>query len=416
MNLYLFIAKKFACKGRERGRLGRISNVIATISVAISVAVVIVAIAVANGFRYKIRESATGFMGDITLSAPGADITDYLYPVQVPSYIDTLKNLKEVESVSGVAYRSGIIKSGEQIHGALFKGVDSLYNRKFYEEHLVGGQLPDYGADTASNAILLSSSMANLLGYSIGDKLFAYFVGEQVTFRIFTVCGIYNAPLEEMNNKIIVADIDLICSVNGWEENRLSGYEIVLKKRYGSDNAAAAAEIERVIMEQTPSDDSFALLPSTVEERFYILYDWLRLLDINVVILLLLMTAVAGFNMVSGALIMLFERIPQIGLFKALGMRNKNIAKIFLYRSSFILLKGLVAGNLIALLFCYLEWKYRFIPLDAGNYFVNHVPIYIEWRQVIVADIAAFLLIMAILLVPCRIISRISPARTLVVR
>lgn len=416
MNLYLFIAKKIAYKSRDRGGLSKISNIIATISVAISVAVVIVAIAVANGFRHQIRESAAGFMGDITLSAPGADITDYLYPADVPPYIDTLRSLKEIESVSGVAYRSGILKNRGQIQGVIFKGVDSLYNKKFYEEHLTGGKLPEYGADSASNAILLSSSIANILGYSVGDKLFAYFVGEQVTFRIFTVCGIYDTPLEEVDDKIIVADIALIRSVNGWGEDKLSGYEIALKKRYCSNSAAVADEIERVIMEQTPSDDSFALLPSTVEERFYVLYDWLRLLDINVVILLLLMTVVAGFNMVSGVLIMLFERISQIGLFKALGMRDRNIAKVFLYRASFILIRGLVAGNLIALLFCYLEWRYRFIPLDAGNYFVNHVPIYIEWQQAVVADIAAFLLIMVILLVPCRVISRISPARTLVVR
>ena len=416
MNLYLFIAKKIAYKSAEKGKLSKISNLIATLSVAISIAVIIVAIAVANGFRYQIRDKASGFSGDITLSAPGVDILDYLYPVEAPVYLSELNSLKEVESVGGVAYRSGILKSEDLIQGAIFKGVDSLYNKKFYGEHLLCGILPDFSADTLSSDILISKSMADALDYGLNDKIFAYFVGGEVTFRIFNICGIYDAILEEFDNKIIIADISMIRSVNGWDENMLSGYEIVLKKKYKSKTADAAIAVENVIMENTPSDDSFALLPSTVEERFYILYDWLRLLDINVLILLALMMAVAGFNMVSGLLIILFERIPHIGLLKALGMRNRNISKIFLYRSSFIVLKGFLIGNLLSLAFCLLEWKYRFIPLDAENYFVNHVPVHLEWQTVILVNLLAFLAIMAILMIPCHIISKVSPSRTLVVK
>lgn len=96
--------------------------------------------------------------------------------------------------------------------------------------------------------------------------------------------------------------------------------------------------------------------------------------------------------------------------------KSGNIAKIFLYRASFTVLKGFLAGNIIALAFCFLEWKFKFIPLDSENYFVNHVPVCLEWETVVVVNLAAFAAIMVILLVPCHLISRISPAKTLVVK
>lgn len=416
MNLYLFIAKKFTYKSAPKGQLSRISNVIATVSVAISVAVIMVAIAVANGFRVQIRETASGFGGDITLSAPGTDVVNHLYPVKTPDYIAELERMPQIESVGGVVYRSGILKSAEHIQGALFKGVDSCYNRAFFAEHLICGSLPDYSADTLSSDILISETLSDALGYGLNDKVFAYFVGEEVTFRIFNVCGIYNAVLEELDSKLIIADMEMIRNVNGWGKDMLSGYEIILKRKYKNETALTAFQIENLILDSTPEEEPYTLLPSTVEERFYVLYDWLRLLDVNVLILLALMIAVAGFNMVSGLLIILFERISQIGLLKAVGMKNSNIAKIFLYRASFTVLKGFLAGNLIALAFCFLEWKFEFIPLDAENYFVSHVPVSLEWETVVVVNLAAFAAIMVILLVPCHLISRISPAKTLVVK
>lgn len=416
MNLYLFIARKFTYKSASRGQLSRISNIIATVSVAISVAVIMVAIAVANGFRAQIREKASGFSGDITLSAPGTDVVNHLYPVKVPAYIEELRRMPQVESVGGVAYRSGILKSTGHIQGVVFKGVDSCYNRNFFAAHLICGSLPDYSADTLSSDILISKTLSDALGYGLDDKVFAYFVGEDVTFRIFNVCGIYDAILEELDSKLIIADIGLIRDVNGWDGDMLSGYEIILQRKYRNETSGTALDVENLILESTPEDEPYTLLPSTVEERFYVLYDWLRLLDVNVLILLALMIAVAGFNMVSGLLIILFERISQIGLLKAVGMKNSNIAKIFLYRASFTVLKGFLAGNIIALAFCFLEWKFKFIPLDAENYFVNHVPVCLEWETVVVVNLAAFAAIMVILLVPCHLISRISPAKTLVVK
>ena len=174
-------------------------------------------------------------------------------------------------------------------------------------------------------------------------------------------------------------------------------------------------EIEQILYEQTmDSDDS--VVATTLEDRFYILFDWLHLLDMNVLIILVLMIAVAGFNMISGLLIILFERISQIGLFKALGMRDADISKIFLYRAAYIVFKGLLFGNAFALIICWIQSKYMLMKLDPANYFVSYVPIDITPSTVLLINVVAFVLIMLILVIPCHLISRVSPSKTLIVK
>lgn len=420
MNLNILIAQRIGKKAAAKGKLSRISNIIASVSVALSIVIIIVAIAVAGGFRNEIREKASGFSGDITLQAPGVDITNHHYPILPLSFIGKIDSLEGVKSVVPVSYRAGLLKSDNQIQGVLFKGVDSSYDLGFFESCLVEGSLPDYTIKKdstgytlpPSNNILISERLSNLLGYRNGDKVLAYFVDEDVTLRRFTVCGIYNAQLDELDKALIIADSRHISHLNGWKNGELSGYEIFLEKRYRNMAEKYSEKIDGTIYRYSSDEDS-SVIPQALSERYWILFDWLHLLDINVVIILALMIAVAGFNMVSGLLIILFERISQIGLLKAIGMRERDIIRIFLYRAASIVLAGLIPGTIIAMLFCYIENRYRLIPLNPANYFVDHVPAKIDLLTVISIDIAAFAVVMLIMLIPCRMISRISPATTL---
>ncbi len=427
MNFNLFIAGRIGKKSASNGRLSRISNTIATVSVAISFMVMIVAIAIANGFREEIRGKASGFSGDITLTAPGVSIENHLYPTTRPSYIGKLDSLEFIKSVNAVSYRSGLLKNGNEIQGIVVKGIDGRYDMEFFRNHLIEGEIPQFtlhipseetgSANSAapSNEIIISKRLANMLNYKVGDKAQAYFIGDDVRIRLFTIAGIFDARLEEIDKSLIIADAGHISKLNGWKDGEVSGYEVLLKKSYRDNTAKVAAKLEEFLYNNTADNDP-SLVPTTLQERYYILFDWLHLLDTNVYIILALMIAVAGFNMVSGLLIILFERISHIGLLKSLGMRNKDIASIFLYRASFIVLKGMAAGNLAAILFCLLESQYRFIKLNPTNYFVSFVPIEITPSTIIAIDIAAFITVMLILTIPCHIIGKISPSKTLAVK
>lgn len=412
MNLNLFLANKIGSKADSTGRLSRTGTTISVVSVALSIAVIIIAVAVSNGFRSEIGNKARGFAGDVVLAEPGLDIVSESGPVTAElSYREKLEELPFVDRVSTVAYKQGILKTGEEIGGVLLKGVDSTYNMKFYEESLREGKLPQFTGKSISNEIIMSGRLADMLQYKVGDKVTAYFVGEQVRVRSFTITGIFDAQLEQLDKYLAIGDIRHISRLNGWG-NGVSGYELFLKKEAGEDEMAA---IENVIYENQTEADT-PLLPTSLQEKYYVLYDWLHLLDLNVFIILALMIAVAGFNMVSGLLIMLFERISQIGLLKSMGMTNRAVAEIFLTKSAVVVLEGMLWGNAIAVVICLVQKYFRVITLNPDNYFVSSVPIEFSPLWILGMNFIAFAAIMLIMLLPCHFISRIDPAATMRVK
>ena len=412
MNLNLFLAKKIGNKADSTGKLSKTGTAISVVSVALSIAVIIIAVAVSNGFRDEIGGKARGFMGDITLAEPGTEITGDSGPVSADlSYIEKIEELPFVNRVHGVSYRKGILKTQDEIGGVLFKGTDSTYNMEFYSRYLVAGSLPSFNGKGASNEIMISKRLADMLQYQVGDKITAYFVDDQVKVRRFTLTGIFDAQLEQLDKYLAVADHRQIARLNGWEDE-FSGYEIYLDTDATVEHADT---IEDIIYSYTTEDDT-PVVPTSLQKKYYMLYDWLHLLDMNVLVILALMIAVAGFNMVSGLLIMLFERIAQIGLLKSLGMTNKAISKIFLTKSALVVLQGMIWGNGIAIALCLVQKHFNIMTLDPANYFVSSVPVDFNLPWIAAMNAIAFVSIMLIMMLPCHFISRIDPAATMRVK
>ena len=401
MNLNLYIAKKIKTSS---------SNTIACASVAISILVMFMAMVISDGFKREIKETSVGFSGEVFLLSPGQDITNQLYPISGrPSYIDKIHSLKGIESVNDVAYTSGMLKSDESVQGIMFKGVDSTYFLDFFEKYLVEGTLPDFSGKSASNQILISERLASLMNYKCGDKITAYFVGESVRVRRFTISGLYNVRLDEMDKTLAIVDIRQTRRLNGWESDQVSNIEIKLAAGANADKICR--EIEEIILDRPWDDDS--VIASQIRYIYPHIFDWLDLLNMNVLIILILMIVVAGFNMISGLLIILFEKTSMIGLLKALGMKTRDICRVFIYRGSFIVIKGMVIGNVIAIILSILQGVFHIIPLDPANYFVDHVPVYVNVPKIVILNVASFALMILIMIIPSFFIARVQPERTI---
>lgn len=414
MNLNLFLAKRIGSKTDATGKLSRMGSRISIISVAVSITVIIVACAVAGGFRKEILDKARGYSSDIVLAAPGEEIIACTKPVKHPlSYLKELEGLEFVGSIKGVAYTQGILKEDDEIGGIILKGVDSTYNMDFYARHLVEGKLPSFGGKRASNEIMVSSTLANAMQYKVGDKATAYFAGEQARVRRYDIVGIFDAQLQDFDKYLAIADIRQVTRLNGWKDE-VSGYEIMMAGN-GNPSEKEMAAIDELIYKHTTEEDS-PVAPTTLAQKYYIFYDWLTLLDLNVLIILALMMAVAGFNMVSALLIMLFERISQIGLLKAMGMSNSGVAKVFLTKAALTVAQGMLAGNTLALAICLAQQHLKIMPLDPANYFVSYVPIHLEWGTILLMNLIAFAAIMLIMLLPVIFIGKINPATTMRVK
>ncbi|MBE6224913.1 MAG: ABC transporter permease [Bacteroidales bacterium] len=414
MNLNLFLAKRIGSKADATGKLGKMGSRISIFSVTVSIIVIVIASSVADGFRDEILGKARGYSSDYILAAPGEDILSTSTPVTHPlSYLKDLEELPFVGSIKGVAYTHGILKEKDEIGGIILKGVDSTYNMDFYAKHLIAGRLPSLGGKRVSNEIIISKTLADMLQYKAGDKATTYFAGEQPRVRRFDIVGIFDAQLQDFDKYLAITDIRQTTRLNGWE-GKISGYELLLEKGFEED-AENAAVIEETIYNKTSEEDT-PVAATPLKEKYYIFYDWLHLLDLNVLIILALMMAVAGFNMVSALLIMLFERISQIGLLKAMGMSNRAVSKVFLTKAAITVLQGMAIGNCIALLLCVLQQRFEIIPLDPENYFVSHVPISIEWTSVLTMNLVAFATIMLVMLLPTIFIGKINPATTMRVK
>lgn len=383
----LFIASRLRYKRR-----------IVTISIAISYIIMIVAVAVSSGFRSQVRDALSQMGGDVQLCPANQNFLDEAQPINSnPPYLEQLKQIKSVESVSPSVYRAGIMKVEENIYGVIFKGVES--------------------EDTSSLAVSIPRSLAQTANLSEGDKALTYFVGEKIKARNFKVASIYDPIVETDGTMIVYANIDDLRRLNGWGEDEASMLEINLKSQYKDEQQIEEATREIGFVAYSYSDgDRSDVFASSVSSRYPQLFDWLNLLDFNVLFVLVLMMIVAGFNMISGLLITLFENISTIGVFKAMGMTDKSISKVFLSSSAALVLKGMLIGNAVALLLCLIQGQYHILKLDPKNYFVSFVPVDLDIFTVLTVDAVSFVVIMLLLLIPCAFISKVDPADTVRVR
>ncbi|MDR3235842.1 MAG: FtsX-like permease family protein [Prevotellaceae bacterium] len=411
-NIGFYIARRITTDKTSGSKLSRLMVRIATGSVAVSVAVMLVAMAVTAGFQHEICNKAVGLTGHVILSSYDANASFEAASMEL-SYADipAILALPGVRHAQPVATKGGIIKTENDFQGAVLKGVDAAYDLQFFASCLVEGKTPKYSNKPSlplSDTVLIPLSLSQQLQLHVGSRFDMYFIQEPVRVRRFTVGGIYNAQLDDMISALVLCDINHIRRLNGWTDGQASAVEVFVDDM---GRMAAVAETINDLQNAHLSDDGVRLKVETVTDLYEFLFDWLSLLDMNVWIILVLMVLVGGFNMVSGLLILVFEKTSMIGLLKSLGMGNGGVQRVFLYRAAFITLKGMLWGNAIAIVLCALQQHFRLVALDPITYYVDSVPVLMQPLTIILVNVFGFVGITLLLALPVLVISRISPAR-----
>ena len=379
-----FISGKLYVRGRA-----------AVAAIAVSYLVMIIALAISGGFRSEIRNGLANLVGDMRISEPGRVISEQTSPITLPpAVIAELSTVTGVDSLRKVIYSTAVVKGGQNVHGVVFKGVET--------------------GDSTSLDVRIPARLASILGLKVGDRMLSYFIGERVTLRNFTVKGIYDAVSTGDDMMVVTCDINVLRRINGWDSASFSALEVILDDGFRSDESSSAvcAQITGILLVNADEDEG-ALLCSRSSVIYGRIFDWLHLIDYNVAFILVLMTIVAGLNMVIGLLILLFENIRTIGLLKSIGMRTRGIAATFLRTSARLVLKGLAIGNAAALLLCWIEYRTKVFALNPDNYFVSFLPVRPDIPQIVIIDVLSFAAIMVILLIPCTFISKVDPAQTI---
>ena len=381
------------------GRL-RFKNGVVMASIAVSYLVMIIAVSVSSGFRREIRGGLSALSGDVRLTPPNLNVLDATRPIERnAAYLPHVMEVEGVAEAVPVVYKAGMVKQGDNIHGVLFKGLPKERLRM--------------ETDSVALAVSVPKRLAEITGLSKGDRMTAYFVGDRVRLRQFNVVSVYDAIVEADDRLVVHAAIEDLQRLDGWTEDQVSAIEIILDDDHKTEESIYEASQEIGAYVNAWSSDSQAPVVATSSVSVYPqLFDWLDLIDFNVLFILLLMTIVAGFNMISGILIMLFENISTIGLLKSLGMTDRAIAKAFLSSAAVLVLKGMAIGNALAVLFCIVQGSTRLMKLDPENYFVSFVPVSLDLGAILTADVVSFVAVMLIMLLPAMFISKVDPAQT----
>ena len=374
MSTGTFIAGKLRFKGK-----------MAVWAIAISFFIIIISVSVAEGFRREILGGLSDLGGDVQISATSLNLFDAQEPIfSDEPYVREIESLAEVEGVSPVIYRYGILKGEQNIQGVLFKGEERN--------------------DTTRWGITVQGRLAKLMGLEPGDEIPAYFVGEKLQARKFRVTGICDALVDSPDRMVVNVNLRDMQNLARWNANEVSALEVKLsaRGRENTDSELLAWEIEKLS----------GMMSLSLKARYQSLFDWLGIVDANVLAILVLMIIVAAFNMISGLLILLFRSISTIGVLKSLGMTGKQLNALFLRIGARAVATGMLAGNAAALLFCFVQDKTHLLKLDSSNYFVSFVPVGVDLPSILLADAVAFAAILLLLLIPLKFISKVDPAQT----
>ncbi|MBO5932229.1 MAG: ABC transporter permease [Bacteroidaceae bacterium] len=406
-----FIAKRlYGSDGNTKGG-SRPAIVIATIGIALGLTVMIITMAVTRGFRNQIRDIVIGFTQHITVTNYQMNFGTTEQPITCDEalFLD-FSGYDEIEHVQRYIHKPSIIKTDSLFHGFMLKGIGNEYDLEFFNSHLVEGSFPEFSDSVTDNWVVLSQDIAHKMQVKTGDKIDLYFMQNSIRARRATVAGIFCTNFSEYDQVFGITDIRMLQRLNGWDSAEVTGLEIRLTDE---KHLYQGYEFTREVMNRADQRNDEAYLIETMEELNAGLFAWLDVLNVNVVAILVLMLGISGFTMISGLLIIIFERTSTIATLKALGADNKTVRNIFLHFAAQIIGKGMLIGNIIGVAIVLLQQHLHIIPLDPASYYVNSVPMELGLGWYITLNLVMFALSILMLLAPSSIISRIYPSKAL---
>lgn len=408
MNLELFIARRLL-QGKQKGAVSVPIVKIAVAGIALGICVMLLSVFIIGGFKKEITEKLAGFTAHLEITSyDNHDAYAGSSIIASDTLLDLLRGLNGIKQATPYVTKPAILKSPAEIHGVVLKGVDSLYDASFYGRHLKSGTLPRLTGERASTEILLSASVANLLEVRAGDKLTAHFVQDPPRTRQFTVQGIYDTGLREYDDLFVLCDIRQLQRLNGWASDEVSGIAVELH------DLEDLPDVETGMDLLLPLDTRNRFLRiSTLHDTAPQIFDWLSLLNMNVAVILTLIIVVAGFNMVSGLLILILDKTALIGILKALGCRDVSLKRLFLYLALGLILRGMLIGNLLAFLLAAVQALFHPVTLDPASYYMDTVPVRFDLWAALLLNIGVFVLSLLMLIVPSVLISKIRPIKAI---
>ena len=408
MNLEYFIAKRLITAKHFKSSISAPIIKIAISAIAIGMIMMIVSVATGIGLQQKIREKVSAFNGHIIISNYDNNQSEVtLVPIsKKQDFYPKFTSVPEVSHVQAIASKAGIIRTETAFEGIILKGVGADYQWNNIKEFIILGRLPDYSRGI-NQEVLISQFLANRLNLKVGDNFNTFFIKENQNqppnIRRFKITGIFNSGFQEFDATYIIGDIRHIQRINKWRPDQVGAFEVIVND---FDKIKTVGE---EVYQQTAS----TLDTKTIIEKYSYIFEWLKLFDFNIIVILAVMILVATINMVVALLVLILERTQMIGILKALGTNNWSVRKIFLYNAFYLIARGLFWGNLIGISLLLMQRYFGVIQLNPENYYVNQAPVYLNWGYILLLNLLTVTVCFMVLLIPSYIITKISPVKAI---
>ncbi|MCC8113863.1 MAG: ABC transporter permease [Bacteroidales bacterium] len=414
MNFILWASRRLKLNPNSNGA-NATGAVIAVAGVALALAIMECTLAVVSGFKNQITARIMGFDGQVSV----LPAYDYQSATTAASISLSPALLSAIETVSPGAepelrlQQPGILKTDTDFSGAYFLSYDSAHSYDFERRAIIEGALPDFFDPESANKIAISKASATSLGLGLGDKPYAYFfVDGAVKARRFEIAGIYETGFSDYDKTIIFAPLATMQGVAGLDS--ISASQIVFDASTLDDIENEAADLQNLLISQYHLGHIEHLYPvDNVKHTGAVFFNWLDLLDTNVVVIFILMACVAGFTLISSMFILILDRISTIGLLRAMGATKRQVRLLFASLAMKVVGAGIIIGNIIGLGILYWQQATQTLKLNPDMYYLPAVPIEINWGWVVILNVCVAAVAAAVLLLPAGMAARVSPASSM---
>ena len=408
MNYEFFIAKRIIGSKAYKSSISAPIIKIGIAAIAIGIVVMMIAIATGIGLQQKIRDKVVAFNGHVAITKyDNNNSQESVFPISKnQDFYPDFKSVEGISHLQGVASKFGIIRTETDFEGVYLKGVGADYNWNYFKEFLIEGNLPDF-TKKRNEDVLVSKYLANRLNFKVGDNFQMVFTKDDPeklpNIITYNVVGIYNSGFQDFDAQYLIGDIRHLQRINRWEKDQVGSFEVFINDYDDLDEKA----------EEIHKNISSLLDSQAITDKYYSIFDWIKIFDKNIYGIIGVMILVAGINMITALLVLILERTRMIGVLKTLGSSNWSIRKLFLYNASYLILLGLFWGNILGLGMLFAQKYFKLFPLDPTVYYVSEAPVYISLGYVLALNAGTLILCLLMLLVPSYIITKISPIKAI---
>jgi len=391
MNL---LTRIYELNNKDSSFISSLIKKIALISISLGLFSVIISSFILDGFKNEIKNKIYSFSGHYDVSSYSNGLSFKNSPLDLKDgFYVNYKELDIVNSIHPYILNSALFQGDKRnIEGVIFKGVDKNYIAKiesFFDEF---NENIDF-----SSSVLISSNLANKLFVNVNDTVTVFFPNDPPVFRRLKVKGIFSTGLEEIDNLVAFGDIHLSRRIYQWNKKNASGIHVFLKN-YEEDN---------LYIDDLKNISSYDEYIQSTKSKYVQIFDWLTLLDKNVIVFFIIVVIVACFNMLSIVFIIIMEKTSLIGTLKSFGARKKLIYSLFFKTAFNLSIKGIIIGNILSLIFYFIQNEYKIIKLNKMIYYLDFVPVDLNIINILSINIILIVMIIISIYLPIFFLDRI---------